>query len=873
MKCQATTTHRKVHNMDKDPVCGMGVAPNRATFTTKKDGKTYYFCSKHCRDTFLGNKEDEKTCTLQITSMSCASCVNKIEKALAGVKGVHKASVNFATEKAAISYDPQKTSREKLERRVEKMGYKVVKQGSKESRIVQLKVIRMDNPHCVSTVSGALDHLNGILSKELLVTQKATIRYNPSLVSADQIKKTIKDLGYEPLDAGTSPDREKEARDKEIATLKKRTMIAVGFSIPLLFLSMVAPFFNIPLPSFVEHHLALIQLLLATPIMAAGSMFFSRGILAWFRTKAATMDTLVAIGTGTAYMYSFVVTVFIWTGRSGFTAHDVYYETAGLLIAFILLGKYFEAVAKGKTSQAIKTLMGLQAKTATVIKEGQEVDIPIDEVRAGDQVIVRPGQKIPVDGVITKGHSSIDESMITGESIPVEKKAGDTVIGATINKQGSFTFKAMKVGSETALAQIVKLVEDAQGSKAPVQKLADTISAYFVPTVMTLAALSFLTWYLIGAGFAFSLTVFVAVLIIACPCALGLATPTAIMVGTGKGAENGILIKSAEALQQAEAIDTVIFDKTGTLTKGKPEVTDVVTYEGHDKQEVLLLAAIMEKRSEHPLGDAIVRHAKEKQMELPDPDTFVAITGKGLQAKYDKKVLRLGNRLLMDEQNIETISIAQDVERLEHEGKTVMILAVDKKVAGIIAVADTLKENAFHAVTMLHKLGKEVVMLTGDNRRTAEAIAKQAGIDTVLAEVLPKDKCREIKRLQKSAKKVAMVGDGINDAPALAQADVGIAIGSGTDVAIESADIVLIKEDVQDVAKAMELSAYTMKKIRQNLFWAFFYNAVGIPIAAGVLYPVTGWLLSPMIAGAAMALSSVSVVSNALLMKRYTLKT
>ncbi|PIN88000.1 copper-translocating P-type ATPase [Candidatus Woesearchaeota archaeon CG10_big_fil_rev_8_21_14_0_10_32_24] len=873
--------------MVKDPICNMDVNPKMARFIAEKDEKKYYFCNKSCYDVFMrenskkkehndkhtlhqpqSNKGIERT-VFPITGMSCASCVAKIEKALSKVDGVKKVVVNFATEKATAEYDTAKTSRKQLEDVIGDLGYDVVKEVSGKSNVLRLKVIGMDNPHCVSTVSGGLDNLKGIISKELFVNQKAEITFNPTQTSPEEIKKTIKALGYEPLEESASLDTEKKAREKESKNLKIRMIVSIILSLPLLYLAMLVPFFNLGIPGIVEKNMALIQLILATPVMFAGSVFYERGLVALIKTKTATMDTLVAIGTGTAYVYSVIISIFLWIGKPGFSFHDLYFEVAALLIAFILLGKYLEAIAKGKTSEAIKKLMGLQAKTALVKRGNKEIEVPIEKVVIGDLIIVKPGGKVPVDGLLVEGHSSIDESMITGESIPVEKNKGDKIIGATINKTGSFIFKATKVGSETALAQIIKLVEDAQGSKAPIQQLADKISAYFVPAVMAIAFISFLAWYFLGFGFAFALTIFVAVLIIACPCALGLATPTAIMVGTGKGAENGILIKSAEALQKAHEIDTIVFDKTGTLTKGKPEVTDIVASKDFTDNEVLMFAGIAEKRSEHPLGEAIIRKAKEEKIKLADPTNFKAIIGRGLEAHHKKKVIYLGNRLLMNEKKISIVNIETQLQNLENEGKTAMILAVGNKVAGIIVVADTVKEGSRNAVKVLHELGKEVIMLTGDNLRTANAIAKKVGIDKVLAEVLPEHKANEIKKLQATGKTVAMVGDGINDAPALAQADVGIAMGAGTDVAIESADIVLIKEDILDVATAMDLSHYTMKKIKQNLFWAFFYNIIGIPVAAGILYPFTGWLLNPMIAGAAMAFSSVSVVSNSLMMKRF----
>ena len=801
--------------------------------------------------------------------MTCASCVSAIEKSLKETQGVKAAAVNFAADTARVEFDPKKVSRERLEKAVQDAGYGVVPESKGGGRTLQLKVIGMDNPHCVSTVSGALANLKGIVSKELLVSEKATIVYNPALVSVQKIKKTIQGIGYEPIDEAAPVDAEKIAREREIRNLRLRTTVSIILSIPLLYLAMLSPSFGLPVPEPILKNMVVIQLLLATPVVMAGSLFYSRGIIAAAKTKTATMDTLVAIGTGTAYIYSLIISILVWIGKPGYSADDLYFEVAGLLIAFILLGKYLEAVAKGKTSEAIKKLMGLQAKTALVRKGNKEIEVPIEEVQAGDLVIVKPGQKIPVDGIVTGGDSSVDESMITGESIPVEKKKGEKVIGATLNKTGSFIFRATKVGAETALAQIIKLVEDAQGSKAPIQKLADKVSSYFVPAVLVIAVSSFAVWYSLGMGFPFALTTFVAVLIIACPCALGLATPTAIMVGTGKGAENGILIKSAEALQRAQKTHIVVFDKTGTLTKGKPEVTDILPGKGFSEKDLLMYAGVAEKRSEHPLGEAILQKATEMKIPLSDPQRFSAIAGHGLEARHKGKTILLGNRALMAGRNVSIEGVEASLQRLEEEGKTAMILAVNKKVAGVIAVADTLKEHSQEAVKMLHSQGIEVYMITGDNKRTAKAITAKVGIEHVLAEVLPQDKAREIRKLQQQGKKVAMVGDGINDAPALAQADIGIAVGSGTDVAIESGDIVLIRGDLRDVVRAMDLSRYTMRKIKENLFWAFFYNSLGIPLAAGVLYPFTGWLLSPIIAGAAMALSSVSVVSNSLLMKRH----
>ena len=714
-------------------------------------------------------KPGTETCTIKIKGMTCASCVRTIEKSLNLTEGVKNANVNFASEKATVEYNPEKVSKDGLEKAITDSGYHVIKETPDDLKVLNMKIIGMDNSHCVNTVRGSLDSLKGIISKELMTNEKAKIVYDSKLISSEKIKQTIRSLGYNPVEEISGYlDTEKLEREKEINNIKIRTLVAIIFSIPLMFISMIVPFLNIPLPLFIENNMAVIQFLLATPVIISGSIFYSRGFISAFKTKTATMDTLVAIGTGTAYIYSVILAYFILIRKEGYSHDDLYFEVAALLIAFILLGKYLEAVAKGKTSQAIKKLIGLQAKTALVKRDKNEIQIPIEEVLVGDMVIVKPGEKIPVDGIIVSGHSSIDESMITGESIPVEKNKGDKVIGATLNKTGSFIFKAQKIGSETALAQIIKLVEQAQGSKAPIQKLADKISSYFVPAVMIIGISSFLIWYLLGMGLSFALTTFVAVLIIACPCALGLATPTAIMVGTGKGAENGILIKSAESLQKARNIDTVIFDKTGTLTKGKPEVVVIIPINNFKEKDVLLYSAIAEKRSEHPLGEAIVNKAKEKKIRLPDPSHFKAIIGRGLEASFRGKNILLGNRKLMKERHIETNKIEQDLQNLENEGKTAMILAINGEISGIIAVADTLKDNSKEAVKQLHSLGKEVIMITGDNERTAKAIALQVGIDRVLSEVLPEDKSKEIKKLQKEGKRVAMVGDGINDAPALA---------------------------------------------------------------------------------------------------------
>ena len=870
--------------MAKDPVCGMEIDEKKAKFSTVKNDKKYYFCSKNCYNKFTNKKQVTKKeiqikktsnniqkTTIVISGMHCATCAQTIEKALSKTTGVLKASVNFASEKANVEFDKSKIDEASLNEVVKKSGYKVIEEHKVSGDVAELKlkVIGMDNPHCVGTVGDALNTINGIILKELYINQNAFIKYYPSLTNIEKIKKIIKQAGYEPIEvSGALADTEKIAREKEIKRLKWEVIVGFILSIPIFILSF-PEWFKIDLP-----YQNYILLILTTPVQFILAYRFYVGTYIGLRNKTANMDTLIAVGTSAAYIYSLLVTFFPKKFTGG-----IYYDTAAIIITFILLGKYFEALTKGKASEAIRKLIGLQAKTATVIKDGREIEVPIDELQVGDVFIVKPGEKIATDGTVIAGSSYVDESMITGESIPVSKNKNDKVIGATLNKNGLLKVKATKIGSDTMLAQIIKLVEEAQGSKAPIQRLADKVSSIFVPVVILIAIISFLFWYFIApnflsldsSSFVFAFTVFVAVLIIACPCALGLATPTAIMVGTGKGAENGILIKNAEALETAHKLTTIVFDKTGTLTKGKPELTNVVVLDSKfNENDAIKFAAIAEKGSEHPLAEAIINYANNKKITVYEASHFEAVSGKGVVAKYKSYNILVGNIRLMEQYKLKiSDEIAQKIKQLEEEGKTTVILAVNKAIIGLIAVADTLKENSKEAVEELHKMGKEVAMITGDNERVAKAIASQLGIDKVLAEVLPQDKENEIKKLQKENKIVAMVGDGINDAPALAAADVGIAIGAGTDVAIETGSIVLIKNDLRDVVKAIKLSSYTIKKIKQNLFWAFFYNAAGIPIAAGLLYPFFGFLLSPIIAGAAMAFSSVSVVGNSLLMRKW----
>jgi Cu+-exporting ATPase len=720
---------------------------------------------------------------------------------------------------------------------------------------------------CVRVTERALKKTPGVKDAVVnLATAKATVTYDKDNCTPEQMATSIAKTGYTLELEEKSEDVIHKEKKKEIQTLRNKVIVSLGLGAIILWGSF--PGLMNTAPAFL--HNFWLQLLLATPVQFwAGSEFY-RATIPALKHRTANMDTLVALGTTVAYIYSAFVTFAPRVVENLGLDAMPYFDVAVIVIGLILLGRYFEAKAKAGTSQAIKKLIGLQAKTARVIRDGKEIDLPIEQVVIGDIIRVRPGEKIPVDGVILDGESSIDESMITGESIPVDKAKGDTVVGATMNKSGTFTYKATKVGSDTMLAQIIKLVEEAQGSKAPIQRVADVVSSYFVPIVIMLALFTFGAWYIFGSqpAFLFAMLNTVAVLIIACPCAMGLATPTAIMVGTGKGAEHGILIKDAETLEIANKIKTVVFDKTGTLTKGKPEVTDIAPLNKATKEEVLKLAASIEKGSEHSLAEAIVKYAEEQGVKLEKATKFKAIAGHGVEAMVDNKKVFFGNRRLMDREKIDYKEVTEQISKLETEGKTVMMLTIDGKLAGLVGVADTIKDSAQEGVAALKKIGIEVVMITGDNQRTANAIAKKLGIDRVLAEVLPDQKEAEVRKLQAEGKKVAMVGDGINDAPALAAADIGIAMGTGTDVAIEAADITLINKDLRSVASAIELSKKTMRTIKMNLFWAFGYNVILIPVAMGVLYPFFGILLNPIFASVAMASSSISVVSNSLLLRR-----
>ncbi len=812
--------------------------------------------------------------TIKISGMTCAACAQRVQKAVGKLEGVIEANVNLATEKLSVEFDDKITSVEAVKETVVKTGYGVIEEST--SNQVILPIGGMTCAACSQRVEKAIAKLDGVNKVSVnLATEKATVEYDVHKIKLSAIKACVEDIGYKVLDIDKSNvDEDRIRKQKEIKTLWTKFTVAAIFGLPLLYFAMapMIPWLSLPIPGAIAPmnyplRYALMQITLVIPIIIAGYRFYTVGFKALIQ-RSPNMDSLVAIGTSAAILFSIYNTVRIINGH--FMAVDgLYFETAGVIIVLILLGKSLEAVSKGKTSEAIKKLMGLAPKTATVLENGQEIEVPIDEVELDQIVLVKPGEKIPVDGIVIEGNTSVDEAMLTGESMPVDKKIGDKVYAASINKNGLIKFKVTKVGSDTALAQIIKLVEDAQSSKAPIAQMADVVSGYFVPIVCGLALLAFLAWFLTGQSLAFSITIFISVLVIACPCALGLATPTAIMVGTGKGAENGILIKGGEALETTHKINTIVFDKTGTITEGKPDITDVITASDMARDRLLQLAASAEKGSEHPLGEAIVRGAEKEGIEFKPVDQFEAIPGHGIEVVIEGLTILIGNRKLMDDRKISLEGLENKSDELALEGKTPMYVATENQLAGIIAVADVVKESSAKAIKKLRSMGIEVAMITGDNQKTAQAIAKQVGIDRVLAEVLPQDKSNEVKKLQAEGLKVCMVGDGINDAPALVQADVGIAIGSGTDVAMESADIVLMKSDLMDVPTAINLSKSTIRNIKQNLFWAFGYNVAGIPIAAGILHLFGGPLLNPIFAAAAMAFSSVSVVSNALRLKNF----
>jgi len=825
-----------------------------------------------------GKAEDKQRVTIPVGGMTCASCVARVERALKTVPGVSQATVNLASERATVVYDGQATSIEDLFSAVQEAGY----EPRRESLTVGVE--GMDCASCVRRVENALAKVPGVLSASVnLASERATVMFLPGQVAIADLRRAVEDAGYRLRELADEGDAEAKAREREQRALLAKLLFA-GIVGAVLMLG--AQHQHIPLLADVPvRWINVVSFLLATPVQFWAGWQFYVGTWKTAKHLTADMNTLIAVGTSAAYGYSIAATFAPGLFEAAAIETSVYFETSAIIIALILLGRWLEARAKGRTSAAIKRLMGLRAKTARVVRDGQEVDIPIEQVAPGDIVIVRPGEKIPVDGIVLEGRSAVDESMISGESIPLEKGPGDAVIGATINKVGSFRFRATKVGAETVLAQIIRLVEEAQGSKAPIQRLADVVASYFVPAVMAVAAGTFVVWLIFGPSppLTYALLNAVAVLIIACPCALGLATPTAIMVSTGKGAESGVLIRGGEALETAHRVQVAVMDKTGTITEGRPRVTDVLAANGQP-DEVLRLAASAERGSEHPLGEAIVTAAKERGLALAEAQDFVAVPGLGVQARVDGRQVLLGNLGLMEQRAAKLNGFASTAEELLAQGKTTMFVAADGQVLGVIAVADTVKEGAEEAIASLKAMGIEVIMLSGDHRRTAEAIARQVGVDRVLAEVLPEDKANQVRALQGEGKVVAMVGDGINDAPALAQADVGIAIGSGTDVAMEASDITLIRGDLRGVATAIALSKKTIQIIRQNLFWAFFYNVALIPIAAGILYPLfsrTGvpaglqpffgdfGFLNPILAAAAMAFSSLSVMTNSLRLRRF----
>ncbi|MDU1910541.1 heavy metal translocating P-type ATPase [Fusobacterium sp.] len=817
--------------------------------------------------------------TYQLGGISCQVCVNKIEKKLSKLEGIKEAVVNLSTEKLSVDYDETILQKETIIETVKKLGYEIEEES--DLKDVELDIDGISCQVCVNKIEKKVSKLNGVKSVIVnLANSRGKIVYDSDVIKLSEILEVMKKMGY----TGTKHEESSEnLKDREKEEHLKREFlefkIAIIFSAIVFYIAM-GTMVGLPVPPIISPdnnplNFAIVQFILALPVVYIGRRFYIVGIKQLFM-KSPSMDSLIATGTGSALIYSIYGTFKIAEGDYHYV-HSLYFESAVVILALILLGKYLEGVSKGKTSEAIKKLMSLKSKKANLVRNGEIVQVDIEEVEKGEVLLVKPGESIPVDGKVIDGNSTVDESMLTGESIPIDKTSGDIVYGASINKNGSLKIEATAVGKDTVISKIIKLVENAQGSKAPIAKIADKVSAYFVPIVMIIATAAGIIWYYLGSqGIVeinntpsiFALTIFISVMVIACPCSLGLATPTAIMVGTGRGAELGILIKSGEALEKVHKVNTVVFDKTGTLTEGKPKVTDILTKEGYKENDTLQIAGALELHSEHPLGEAIVEEAKNRGLVFPQVNDFISITGQGVYGKIEESEVLIGNAKLMKTKNIE-ITMKKELDELASQGKTPMYMAIDGKFLGIIAVADVVKKEAIDTIKELKQREYKIGMITGDNRITAEAIGKQVGIDMIFAEVTPEDKYLKVKELQEEGYNVAMVGDGINDSPALVQADVGIAIGGGTDIAMESADIVLMKRNLNDVLTAIDLSNATMRNIKQNLFWAFIYNTLGIPIAAGVLYPFTGHLLNPMIAGGAMAMSSVSVVTNALRLKKF----
>ena len=797
---------------------------------------------------------EEIKSTIKIGGMSCAACSARVEKKLNSLPGVTQAQVNLLNNKATILYDPELIKQAELEEAVWQTGYEVLAEEEGKYLNVSLAIEGMSCAACSARIDKKLNSTLGVVNASVnLLTNQATVEYDPQVISVSEIEKAVDNLGYQ---AHWIEKREFKLDSPDDDMETKKLKLLLGASIILAFpliLNMILMLFKVQVPLL---HNPYFQIALATPVQFIIGYRFYRSAFLALRSGGSNMDVLVVLGTSAAYLFS-LYNIFFQGDQQ-----NIYFEASATIITLVLLGKYLEERAKNKTSEAIRVLGGLQPRSARVIRQGEEMDVPIAEVRTGDLVVIRPGERIPVDGIVHEGSSSVDESMLTGESLPVEKRLGDEVVGASINKNGSLKFVVTRTGQDTTLAQIIRIVEEAQESKAPIQKLADQVSGIFVPAVMGIALLTFTLQFWFSGNINTAIITAVAVLVIACPCALGLATPTAIMVGTGKGAENGLLIKGGEYLQLLQKLDVIVLDKTGTITRGKPALTDIITLSHYGRDEVLLWAGILEKRSEHPLGQAIYARAREQFGDLPDPRDFNNFPGQGVAGKSDNLALTIGNRSFMHNQGIETTGGETQAIGLEEAGKTAMYLAIDGKLTGLLAVADTIKDNAVDAIQALKDMNLEVYMISGDNQRTAQAIARQVGIERVLAEVLPERKAEEVEKIRQSRKIVAMVGDGINDAPALATADIGIAIGTGTDVAMETANIVLTSGDLRGISAAIKLSRRTMRTIKQNLFWAFFYNSIGIPFAA------LGFL-SPVIAGAAMAFSSVSVVSNSLRLRRF----